>query len=249
VLPLNGKAQDKGLPEACVQAEPNDDVAVAPAFLSLMAHELGQPLAAALGSTYTLKERAGSNELDEITRQHLYDTAIRNLEQLQALLDSLRVFSEAEAGKLRVTTSPVGVSRLFRDAEDDFGTPLSRTRVSFDCEQKLLAQVDLMLFRQVLTNIINNAAKFSPGGSLITVEAHMTDEDTITFTVSDQGEGFPPDEAERIFGKSVRLQPGKKGLGVGLFVAKAIVEAHGGQIWAENTSEGARFSFTIPAAA
>jgi signal transduction histidine kinase len=229
-------------------AEPKRDVAVAPSFLSVMSHELAQPLTAALGAAYTLKARTASRQLDDATREMLFDTAIRNLEQLQALLNSLQVFSEAEAGKLKVETATVWVEELFADAEEDFGTPSSRTRVSFDSESGLQVEVELMLFRQVLSNLISNAAKFSPNGSLISVEAHKHEGDVVVFTVSDEGGGFPADEAERIFGKSVRLQPGKKGLGVGLFVAKAIVEAHGGRIWAENTHKGARFSVAIPAA-
>lgn len=226
-------------------AEPQKDVAVAPAFLSLMAHELAQPLAAALGSAYMLKSLAGSGELDDEVRDLLSDTAIRNLEQLQALLDNLRVFSEAEGGKLRVETQTVLVEDLFDDAEKDFGTPASGTRISFSCEPGLQVQVELMLFRQVLSNIIGNAAKFSPAGSLISVEAHAH-EGKVVITVSDEGGGFPPEESERIFGKSVRLQPGKKGLGVGLFVARSIVKAHGGRIWAETTEKGAKFSVALP---
>jgi two-component system, OmpR family, sensor histidine kinase KdpD len=227
-------------------ADPKNDVAVAPAFLSVMAHELTQPLAAALGSVSTVKQRIASGELDDAKRDQLLETTIRNLEQLQALLDSLRVFSEAETGELKIETSPLSIEDLFQDAREDFGNPASGTRIELICEPGLRAEADLMLFRQVLVNIINNAAKFSPNGSTVSVEAHR-DNDQVVVSVSDEGGGFPPEEAERIFGKTVRLQPGKKGLGVGLFVAKAIVQAHGGLIWAENIKGGARFSFSIPA--
>ncbi|MGH2757920.1 MAG: sensor histidine kinase, partial [Actinomycetota bacterium] len=218
----------------------------APAFLSLMTHELAQPLSAALGSAYTLREHSDSEELDAITRDGLYDATIRNLEQFQSLLDSVRVLSEAERGRLKVALAPVWVADLFRDAEADFGTPWSRTRVIFSCEQELQIDIELMLFRQVLTNLINNADKFSPRGSLISVEARRN-ENEVLITVSDEGEGFPPEKAELIFERSVRLQPGKKGLGVGLYVARAIVEAHGGRIWGENTHKGAKFSILLPA--
>jgi two-component system sensor histidine kinase KdpD len=224
-----------------------NEIVVAPAFISLMAHELAQPLSAALGSALTLQEHAASEELDLVTRGQLHDTIIRNLEQLQSLLDSLRVFSEAETGGLQVTLASVRVADLFRDAEADFGAPWSRTRVMFSDEPGLQIDVELMLFRQVLTNLINNADKFSPRGSVISVEARRGNGNEVVITVSDEGGGFPPEEAERIFGKSVRLQPGKKGLGVGLFVAKAIVKAHGGRIWAENTYKGAKFSVVLPA--
>ena len=224
------------------------DVVVAPDFLSLMAHELAQPLTAALGSVQTIKARTASGDLDEDSHAKLVDIATRNLEQLQALLDSLRVFSEAEAGILEVDRTTVSVEDLFREAQENFGSPWSGTTISCRCDPGLEVKVELMLFRQVLANLVANAYKFSPGGSSISLEAHGTDEDTVLFTVSDQGPGFPPDESERIFERSVRLQAGKRGLGLGLFVAMAIVVAHGGRIWAENIDEGAKFSVVVPAA-
>jgi two-component system, OmpR family, sensor histidine kinase KdpD len=222
-----------------------DKDAVAPAFVGLMTHELAQPLAVALGSTYTLKERS-VEELDEVTRELLCDTAIRNLEQLQSLLDNLRVFTDAEAGILMVETRPEWIEDLFRDAENDFGALWPRARISFVGEPGLQVNVDVTLFRQVLFNLINNAVKFSPKGSSICVEAFKGRDDEVLITVTDEGEGFPPDQAERIFERSVRLQAGVKGMGVGLFVARTIVEAHGGRIWAENRNPGARFSVAIP---
>jgi two-component system sensor histidine kinase KdpD len=216
-------------------------------FLSVMTHELSQPLVAALGSTLTLKQRFASRELSNAETDQLFAVAVRNLEQLQALLDSLRVFSEVEAGNLKIETITVSVDDLLKDALGDFGSPSSGTHVVTKTEPGLQVQIDLMMFRQVLSNVINNAAKFSPSGSLVSIDAHR-EERFVVFTVSDEGGGFPPRDAERIFDRSVRLQPGKKGLGVGLFVARAIVEAHGGVIYAENISGGAKFTFTVPAA-
>lgn len=230
-------------------ADANDSIAVTfgPDFLNLMAHELSQPLSAALGSVTTMRDRRDSEGLDE-TSDKLVEIAIRNLEQLQALLDSLRIFTEAEAGNLLVEKTRVPVSELFREAEENFGSPSSGTRITFASEPGLEVDVELRLFRQVLANVIANAGKFSPEGTLITVEAHRADQDTVVFSVSDEGPGVPPGEAEHIFEKSVRLQPGTRGFGLGLFVAMAIVIAHGGRIWAENRNGGARFSVAIPSA-
>jgi two-component system sensor histidine kinase KdpD len=221
------------------------DVTFAPDFLNLMAHELSQPLTAALGSVTTLRDRKNFEGMEE-SRDKLVEIAIRNLEQLQALLDSLRVFTEAEAGNLLVEKTKISVSDLFREAEENFGAPSSGTRITFASDPGLLVDVELRLFRQVLANVIANAGKFSPAGTLITVEAHRGPNDSVVFTVSDEGPGVPPGEAERVFEKSVRLQPGHRGLGLGLFVAMAIVVAHGGRIWVENIDGGARFSVSIP---
>jgi two-component system, OmpR family, sensor histidine kinase KdpD len=221
------------------------DVVLRPDFLNLMAHELSQPLTAALGSVSTLRDGIDTEGFEE-TRDKLIQIAIRNLEQLQALLDSLRIFTEADAGNILVEKTRVPVSELFREAEENFGSPSSGTRITFTSEPGLMVDVEMRLFRQVLTNVIANAGKFSPNGTLITVEAHKGENDGIVFTVSDEGPGIPSGEAEHIFERSVRLQTGKKGLGLGLFVAMAIVMAHGGRIWAENINGGARFSVVIP---
>jgi K+-sensing histidine kinase KdpD len=228
------------------KAESPGKVVVEPEFLSMMAHELSQPLTAARGSAHILRNRF--EELEEATRLQLTDTVIRNLEQLQALLDSLRIFSEAESGSIEVERTRVSVDDLFREAEENFGTPSSSTKISFNGATGLFVNVEVRLFRQVLSNIIANADKFSPSKSLISVDAHEGKGGVVVFTISDEGSGFPPEEAERIFAKSVRLQPGKAGLGLGLFVAMAIVLAHGGRIWAENIDGGARFSVEVDAA-
>lgn len=227
-------------------------------FFVVLSHELSQPLAAAIGSPMTLKRIGPDSDLSDEEAEvllsklsgreaaKLLGIAVRNLEQLHSLLDSLRIFSEAETGTLHLEVENVPARLRLTEAVEDFGAPASRITMNLECDPDLQAKVSLVLFRQVLANLVNNAAKFSPDGSNIAIEARA-DGGELVVSVSDEGEGFPPEEAERIFGKNVRLQPGKKGLGVGLFVAKAIVEAHGGRIWAENTDAGAKFSVAIPA--
>jgi signal transduction histidine kinase len=217
-------------------------------FLVVLSHELTQPLTAAVGSIISLKRFADPSSPDGESQAKFIEIALRNLDQLKDLLDSLRLFSEAETGTLEITAQPVPVKVLLSDAVEDFGTPRSHTTISFQCEPELQARVSITLFRQVLSNLINNADKFSPDGSEILVKAGSGEDGEAVISIIDQGPGFPQHEAERIFGKYVRLQPGKKGLGVGLFVAKAIVEAHHGRIWAEDTETGAKFSVAVPSA-
>jgi signal transduction histidine kinase len=218
-----------------------------PDFLSLVSHELSQPLTAARGSLQTLLRDPRPANLDERYEKLLMAVMDRNLAQLQALLDSLRSFSEVESGTMAIDKiKPVSVMVLFQDAVEDFGTPTSGTRIIVHCDDELKVNVDVTLFRQVLTNLIANALKFGMRGSVIDVTAYEQD-DEVVFSVHNDGDGFAEEEAERIFDRSVRLQLGKRGLGLGLYVAKAIVRAHGGRIWGRSRpGSGASFFVAIP---
>jgi signal transduction histidine kinase len=204
-------------------------------------------LTAARGSLETLLRDPRPANLDEKYEKLLMAVINRNLAQLQALLDSLRSFSEVESGKMEIDkVKPVSVMVMFQDAVEDFGTPISGTRIIVHCDDELKVNVDVTLFRQVLTNLIANALKFGTRGSVIDVTAYAQ-EDEVIFCVHNDGEGFAEDEADRIFERSVRLQIGKRGLGLGLYVSKSIVRAHGGRIWGRSRpGSGASFFVAIP---
>jgi two-component system sensor histidine kinase KdpD len=112
----------------------------------------------------------------------------------------------------------------------------------------LLVPFDSVLTEQVLVNLLENAAKYTPAQSVIEISA-LRQGDHVMVSVADEGPGFPAGDEERIFDKFYRSKrPGKpSGVGLGLSICRAIVEAHGGQIWAEHQPQGgARFSFTLP---
>jgi len=103
---------------------------------------------------------------------------------------------------------------------------------------------------QVLTNLVDNAVKFSPQDTRLTIEAKAGDED-VTVSVTDEGQGIAPELLERVFDRFYQAESivsGRKtGTGLGLSICKGIIEAHGGRIWAESKpGEGSRFSFTVP---
>jgi signal transduction histidine kinase len=106
--------------------------------------------------------------------------------------------------------------------------------------------------RQVMINLITNATRYSPEGTTIEVAARRVEPGIVRVDVSDQGIGIPPEDSERIFMKFAMLpKPGwvKKGTGLGLFITKGIVDAHGGDIWVESEQgKGSTFSFTLPVA-
>lgn len=214
-------------------------------FLDLISHELSQPLTAAQGSIATILDR--SLELSPEQRGLLLEIATRNLDQLSDLLDSLRVFSQADRGELVVRVLSVPIEELFAHCVQDFPEPRTRRHIVTECPPGLEIRVDKTLFKQVITNLVANAIKFSPPGSTITLSAAARDRETV-ITVKDEGDGFPLKEAERIFEKSVRLDHDASGLGLGLYVARAIVEAHRGHVTASTErGQGARFEVAVPA--
>jgi two-component system sensor histidine kinase KdpD len=110
-----------------------------------------------------------------------------------------------------------------------------------------LVQLDAVLIEQVLVNLLDNAVKYTPAGSPIELSASQED-GIVRIEVADRGPGIPPGEGQRVFEKFYRGHTGTiRGVGLGLAICRAIVEAHGGTIWAENRpGGGAAFRFTLP---
>jgi len=111
-----------------------------------------------------------------------------------------------------------------------------------------MVKVDAVMMEQVLVNLIENALKYTPAGSELEIAAEASPRET-TITVADRGPGIPAGQEERLFDKFYRAAPerAQSGVGLGLTICRAMVEAHGGRIWAENRpGGGAMFRFTLP---
>jgi two-component system sensor histidine kinase KdpD len=165
---------------------------------------------------------------------------------LTRLVTSLLDMTRIDAGVLEVRTVPTPVRQLVGEAVALVQSTLGDRPVDIALPELPDVDVDRLLIGQVLANLLDNANRHAPPGSLITVagEAHG---DRVTLSVADAGPGVPPSEREDVFDRFVRFDTGGRA-GLGLTIAKTFVEAHGGHIWVEEVpTGGARFAFTLSA--
>ena len=152
-----------------------------------------------------------------------------------------------QAGALKLKLEPHSLEELFGNAIAASRSQLRGHRVQTHLESDLpLVPIDEVLIRQVLVNLLDNAAKYSPPGAAIVLAARSS-ATHVFVEVHDQGQGFPPGEEQRVFEKFYRANQSEPGIGLGLTIARGLVEAHGGTIEVYNRPEGgATVRFTLP---
>ncbi len=212
-------------------------------FVAVVAHEFRSPLAAILGVLNTLRTHGAT--LDAELREELLGGATTQASRLARLVDDLLTISRIEDGALRLSCEEVEPRKLVAEAAQASGTA-GLVNVDLHRVGPMTCDPDAMV--RVLTNLLDNARKYSPEGAriLLTVsESHGI----VRFVVSDQGPGVSAEDRTRIFERFRRLDghASKPGAGLGLYIARGLVEAHGGAIGVgEGPDGGAEFWFTIP---
>ncbi|MEA4910406.1 MAG: DUF4118 domain-containing protein, partial [Anaerolineaceae bacterium] len=223
------------------------------ALLNSISHDLRTPLASITGTLSSLRESEGdppqAPPLDAHTRQELVENAWEEAGRLNRLVRNLLDMSRLESGAMKVRREPAEVQDWAGSALSQAAGRLQGHRVATHLPADLpLVPVDFVLMVQVLVNLLDNAVKYSPPGSLIELSAGPGP-GWVEVCVADQGSGIPPADLERVFEKFYRVpcQDSTVGTGLGLSICKGIVEAHGGQIWAENRpGGGARLCMRLP---
>jgi signal transduction histidine kinase len=215
----------------------------------VISHELQTPLSVIRGYAELLADQAGSVKPREL-RQKLGIVA-EETAKLSKMVANLLDASRIQAGGLDLRLEPLDLRRLVERVVQKM-TPLTGQHrfvvgVSHDLPPVL---ADYERVEQVLTNLLENAIKYSPAGGTISITDDLTSDEVIIH-VSDEGIGVPEAERDRIFSRFHRLNSRQvrqmKGVGLGLYIARAIVGAHGGRIWVEAApGGGARFSFSLP---
>lgn len=218
-------------------------------FVSVISHELKTPVALIKGYAETLRREDAS--WDRETVQESLKVIAEEADHLTTLIDSLLEASRIQAGGLKLEPTDVNLPRLAEKIVDRFRTQTQIHTFELDFPPDFpLVWGDPERLREVLSNLISNAVKYSPEGGTVWVGGRA-DQTGVTVYVADQGIGIPPEEQSRIFDRFHRVETGlhrrTEGAGLGLYLVKAIVEAHGGRVWVESApGRGSIFMFTLP---
>ncbi len=220
------------------------------ALMGAVSHDLRTPLAAVKTAVSSLRQ--ADAQLSAGDRAELLELIEQQSDRLARLVTNLLDMTRIEAGALEIRPTAIPIDELVDEALGNLGGIVSRERVRVEAPVELpMLRIDHVLISQVLANLLDNAERVSPAASVICVTARVDParEDRIEIAVADQGPGIALSERERVF--EMFSQNGRGGrAGLGLTIAKAFVEAHGGNIWIDpNTDLGTRIVFTVPGAA
>jgi len=218
-------------------------------LISLASHELRAPLTSIRGYAHTLAREFG--HLSEETQKEFLEGIATQSDRLSHLVSDLLDMSQIDEGRLRMELHSVTPQQLCDDAVRGATHPDLRHIFRVEVPPGLpevLADPDRI--RQVLTNLVSNAMKFSPEQSEVVVGARRTDS-TVEFFVTDHGVGIPREEQGKLFSRFHRAAnahtPDTPGAGLGLYISRAIVESHGGRMsFQSELGRGSTFSFTLP---
>jgi two-component system sensor histidine kinase VicK len=221
-------------------------------FLSLISHTLRAPLTNIKAAAQLLLGDQGT--LDAGMRGKILSSVVGECDRLDRWVSRILDVTRLEAGQMGMTKAPVALLPLVESA-----LSLYEGKSPFHCFEVWASEGNLWVLGDeeqilaILNELLDNAVKYSPEGGRIRVEIKEQGEDSLAVSVSDEGRGIPPQDLDRIFQKFYRVEKGDTqavpGSGLGLYVAKRLVEAHEGEIWAESREgHGSRIVVTLPKA-
>ncbi|WNG40698.1 hypothetical protein F0U61_48675 [Archangium violaceum] len=233
------------------RARSDEALAARDDFLAMVSHDLRTLLGGIAMRAAMLVRNAPEDEAGQRTRRDA--GSIQHFTaRMNRLIGDLLDVASIEAGKLTVEPRPEDAIRLVRETMEVFQPTASAKGISLDSDvarDSLLARFDHERILQVLANLLSNAIKFTPEGGRISIRVEPV-EDEVRFSVMNTGPGIAEENLGRIFERFWQVRPSdRRGMGLGLYISKCIVEAHGGRIWAESKMDvGSTFFFTLPGA-
>jgi two-component system sensor histidine kinase KdpD len=233
----------RGLAEARVLAETER---LRAALLTSISHDLRTPLASIIGTATSLRSYVDKYDVRE--RDELLATLQDEAERLNRFVGNLLDMTRLESGPIDLKVDLADIAEIVGAALERAGSVLTRHQIKVDIAPDLpIVRLDAILFEQVLFNLLDNAAKYSPPGSRVDVRVRQHGE-TIAIQVVDEGPGIPPGDLERIFDKFYRVQAQDRrraGTGLGLAICRGFVEAQGGRIEASNRQDRSGAVLTV----
>lgn len=226
----------------------DDALTTRDAFLGIVSHDLRNMLAGVVGyATLIAKEAGGENRATQIIP---HTEAIRRAgARMSRLMGDLIDVAMIDASRLSVNSEPGDPALVVTEAVDAFQA--QAVAGQFSLVAKIEPPIPIVHFDsarilQVLTNLVTNAIKFTPVNGRITVRLYRAG-DEVQISVTDTGSGMPESQLEAVFTRFVQVDKNRGGNGLGLYISKAIVQGHGGRIWAESKlGAGSTFCFTLP---
>ena len=220
-------------------------------IVATVAHEFRTPLTSLRMAVHLCTEQVAGPLTDK--QAELLDAAREDCDRLQGMVDDFLDLSRIESGRVELYPLPTEVAGLIKHALENSKTEADVKGVNLSTSLSLpsisvLADHDRI--GHVFSNLIGNALRYTPNGGSITLDAAVVDS-LVRFAVMDTGSGIPKEYQERIFEKFYQVpESGPKGTGLGLYIAKEIVRAHGGEIGVESEpGKGSTFWFTLPSVA
>jgi signal transduction histidine kinase len=241
------QAHDRYESERDARAQAEAIAAAREQMLAVVAHDLRNPMGAISASLDMVAQETGSFAVAESVQKHVA-RAKRCLHSMNRLVSDLLDASRVESGHgISIVPAAAESATLIRDSVDLLAPTISQKRQAVavsTAECRVTVDRDRLL--QVLSNLIGNAVKFTPEHGRIEVTSECKD-DLLHIVVEDSGPGVPPEERELIFQPFRQVRAHADGVGLGLAIARGIVEAHGGRIWVEPAeAKGSRFCLTLP---
>jgi two-component system sensor histidine kinase KdpD len=217
------------------------------ALLNSISHDLRTPLSSVTGSLSALLDNDAG--LDDVTRKELLETAFTESDHLNKLVGNLLDMTRMEAGALQINRKACELRDVLGATLEQLKENIGARNIRIDIPKDFPEiSVDFLFMMKVFFNLIDNSLKYSPVNTPIDIKAAAF-KDKVRIEVKDQGIGIPQEDLKRIFEKFYRVERPQKisGTGLGLSICKGIIEAHGGQISAQNNPDkGATFTIMIP---
>jgi len=219
------------------------------ALLTSISHDLKTPLASVLGAASTMRDL--SSALSETEKRDLLATVIDESERLNRFIANLLDMTKLESGAIVPNTAPHDVGEIIGSALRRASKILVHHKISLELAADLpMLELDAVLFEQVLFNLLDNAAKYAPADTTISIRT-LRDRNSVSLQILDEGDGIPHAELESVFDKFYRAQKGdhvRPGTGLGLAISRGFVEAMHGSITASNRADrsGAVLTIRLP---